>query len=869
MFFKKIVSIIIYLTIFLSLFGCAKTDKNIADSSTNNKSIDYTVIDSAFNDKIKEGTYSVVGENDSFTLSISGKTAEINLTDKTTGKSWNSNPVDRNSDKLATGGKLEVLSSQIMLSYEDSKMTTNYLNSYANSLLKDQYTFYKIDNGIRVNYIIGDKPQVQIFPRVLSVERFKKFTDKMDASDKKEIESYYLLMSLKNYYNPADKEMMLIKYPMLKSRDLYVLTLGYSGLSDDVPEYLQKTIEGAFNKAGYNQNELDKDNAENSVKAKEIIDTSVSLSIEYTLSQDGLDVKIPVESIKCDEAAVHLKNIEVLPFFGAGSVKDDGYIFLPDGSGAVINFNKNKNNYNTYRKKIYSQDKSNPLPKSNILEEDNIYLPVFGIKSNDNGFIAIISSADTRAYLNAAVRGQVNGYNFTYPSFELKKDMIQLSSTINLAGNKIYQKGFGSSDIEIKYIFLQKGKATYSNMAAAYKKYLEVNNMLSSDKSSKDYPMFLDFLGSIDYIDKSLFLPIKRNMKLTGYGELQGILEKLKTKGLTDKMIVEYSGWQNNGINNTVSNDVKLISSLGSEKEYLGLIEYCKTQNIDFFPLVDFQYIRSLKKFDGFNEDKYFARDLGGLICNTYNKNIVTNSNEIMKGSYIVSPDKYLDLIQKYSEKYNRYGNRNISLAALGTDINSDFSDKNYIDTDMAKNRITDALNEAKKLNLNFILNGANAYSLNNVSAIDYLPMTSSENYLFDESVPFYQMVIRGVIPYSADPINMSNDYNYNRLKLIETGSSPLFKWMNADNSMIKKTEFDYYSANYSLWLDDSIKLYGELNGIYDGLGDVGMISHEKVSEGVYLTEYENGLKVYVNYSDSEYKQDDIKVLPMNYFVKR
>lgn len=869
MIFKKSIPIFICLALILSLLSCNKTEKNINNLINNKNKLVYNIIDGGYNNNIKASINSIVEENNLYKLSINGKTTEINLLDKTSGNTWYSNPIDKNSDQLATGGKMEVLSSQVTISYEDDKMTTNYLNSFANSITKDQYSFCKIDNGIRVNYIIGEKPKTQIFPRVLSVERYNKFIGKMEVLDKGEIESYYQLMSLSNYANPADKEMMLIKYPLLKKRDLYVLTLGYSGISDDVPEYLQKTIEGAFKNVGYNQNELDKDNIENSVKIKKVVDMSVSLSLEYILTETGLNVKIPVDSIVCDESVVHLKNIEVLPFFGAGSVKDEGYLFLPDGSGAIINFNSNKKNYNTYKKKVYSQDKSNPLPKTDILDEDNIFLPVFGMKVNDDGFIAVIDGADTTSYLNAAVRGQVNGYNYAYPSFQLKNDMIQLSSTINLAGNKIFQKGFGSSDISIKYIFLQKGKATYSNMAATYRNDLTTNKMLSSEKSSKDYPLFLNFIGSVDYIDKSFFIPIKRNMKLTGYNELKGILKELRGKGLNDKIILEYLGWQNHGVNNTISNDVKLISSLGSKNDYFQLLDFCKNQNVDLFSQVDFQYVRASKKFDGFNEDKNAARDLSGKICNMSNKNIVTNSFEILNNSYIVSPNIYLNTVQKYLKKYIEFGNKNLSLASIGTDINSDFSDKNYQDANMAKNKIIGSLNEVKKENFNILLNGANAYSLFNVSAINYLPMTSSDNYLFDESVPFFQMIIRGIIPYAANPINMSNDYKFNRLKLIETGSSPLFKWMKAENSIIKETEFDYYSANYSLWIDDSVKLYNELKAIYDGQGDIGISNHEKVSYGVYLTEYENGLKVYVNYSDIEYKHDDIQILPFGFYVKR
>ena len=64
------------------------------------------------------------------------------------------------------------------------------------------------------------------------------------------------------------------------------------------------------------------------------------LSLEYTFNSDGsLNVRLPANSISFDETLYNLDKITPLEFFGVGDIKNnDGYIFYPDGSGTLLNF---------------------------------------------------------------------------------------------------------------------------------------------------------------------------------------------------------------------------------------------------------------------------------------------------------------------------------------------------------------------------------------------------------------------------------------------------------------------------------------------------------------------------------------------------
>ena len=103
-------------------------------------------------------------------------------------------------------------------------------------------------------------------------------------------------------------------------------------------------------------------------------------STTYTMTQNGFtchavydelgvsfDVNVALEGnrlqLSVDEASItegeefQLKSMTFLPYFGSGySDETDGYLFVPDGSGALIRFQKPTNYSSTFSKKVYGKD---------------------------------------------------------------------------------------------------------------------------------------------------------------------------------------------------------------------------------------------------------------------------------------------------------------------------------------------------------------------------------------------------------------------------------------------------------------------------------------------------------------------------------
>ncbi len=87
----------------------------------------------------------------------------------------------------------------------------------------------------------------------------------------------------------------------------------------------------------------------------EFPDRGSKIQMEVRLIDDYIEVVIPTEQL-VEASPHHFYAITVLPFFGAGSSEEVGYMLVPDGSGALIHFNNGKQHYDDYRQTIYGSD---------------------------------------------------------------------------------------------------------------------------------------------------------------------------------------------------------------------------------------------------------------------------------------------------------------------------------------------------------------------------------------------------------------------------------------------------------------------------------------------------------------------------------
>lgn len=86
------------------------------------------------------------------------------------------------------------------------------------------------------------------------------------------------------------------------------------------------------------------------------------IPLEFTLTEDALDVAILAGEIQETNDAYRLTTLSLLPYFGAAGSEEDGYLFVPDGSGALIEWNKTGGVLDDYSQYVYGRE-AQPAPK--------------------------------------------------------------------------------------------------------------------------------------------------------------------------------------------------------------------------------------------------------------------------------------------------------------------------------------------------------------------------------------------------------------------------------------------------------------------------------------------------------------------------
>lgn len=640
----------------------------------------------------------------------------------------------------------------------------------------------------------------------------------------------------------------------------------------------------AMKRAGYTPDDAQKDSLENHLSPSYPNIEVFFVPIEYTLDGESFVVRIPVNEVQyprdvVDEEGKHgprggkvtfpLTTLTVLRYFGAAGVDEEGYILVPDGSGALIHLNNWKLYSEPYGGRVYGIDWTEPETIQTSFREQ-IHLPVFGMKCGDKAFLAIIEEGDALASVQADVAGRTSSYNTVYPEFDIidvgrtghsvdadsfglfLADITQKHS----ASRNVYQPRSYEGDIQIRYSFLYGEDADYVGMARFYQDYLVERYGLQRVSAGESIPFYLDLVGAISRNRPVLGVPREVVDPLTTFDQARDIVDALMGRGVSG-IDLRYLGWLKGGVKHTYPSRVEPEKSLGGADAFRSLRDYLDDRGVDLFPEVDFLTVsdHGVLGNNGFLAFRDAAKRPDGYEARVYEYNLATSAQDAERSAYVVSPRSLESLVKSFVEDYATYGIPRISLRNMGVQVNSDFSEKpeKLVDRQQAKAVLSEQLQMlSSTAGLKMIIEGGNAFALPYADSVVDVPLGSSQYYITDEDVPFLQIVLHGYVNYAGEAINLSQDPPQSILKSIEVGAYPHYKWAYQASSVVKNTKFDdLYSLFYGDWLDSAVGFWAKANEALEAVQDKTIIGHERIAPDVYMTTYENGVSIVLNYSQT------------------
>ena len=317
-------------------------------------------------------------ENNDLKFELDPATTQFTLLNKKSGKVWYSNPQNSDADSRALPKEKYNLKSTFLVKYSTINGTDDTYDTYSKSIIRNFYSIEKKGNEIQVHYTIGDIEREYLMPLAIYADELEELEEGLTKSQKNTIARAYHKYTYDGFKTDDERDAMVEKYPRLEEVDVYIIF-------ENLQTFLKEQVEKMFNQIGYTM--------EDYLRHKELYKESnvkdvpaFNLTAIYKLDGDNLSVEVPFDEISY-RPSYPIIQVSVLPYFGAGSNTDDGFMFVPEGGGNIINFNNGKIKQNDYYADMYGWDYG--TLRKYVNTETYTAFPVFGVSDNKDSFICV------------------------------------------------------------------------------------------------------------------------------------------------------------------------------------------------------------------------------------------------------------------------------------------------------------------------------------------------------------------------------------------------------------------------------------------------------------------------------------------------
>lgn len=596
------------------------------------------------------------------------------------------------------------------------------------------------------------------------------------------------------------------------------------------------------------------------------------IPVEYILDEDGLRVSVVNKEIEQHGKNTLLK-YGVLPYFGCAEYGEDGYLVLPDGSGAIMTYDADvttANRYTEYYADVYGRDPAYTL-KAVQNNTELVYVPTFGISREQGGLFAWVEQGDALsailAYPVNYVTAYANAYfEATYRGIDevILQEMTASETTVKV----LSEKPVLLERYTVYYGFVEEQTPDYATLGSAVRAYM-VERMQLTEIASAEVPLYLELIGSIAGTKTFLGVPYEAQQALTDYAEAAQLISRLHQQGIGN-IHLSYVGWSSDIPYRQMEVSAKPSSALGGAKGLEELVSLLH-QNGDSLFLTS-ERVRLYRGGNGLSSSTDTARNLSGGIMrgSNYQYSVYRKDVDGPQWNYLKN-----DLLTAVSEKWkaavSKWNADGVGVWGLGSTLYSDshksvLVKQESVDRQQALQMSQEALHMLAGEDSLLVERGF-AYTYPYVTDLTALPLTSSRYNGFKEDVPFLQILLHGYVSYSSESINLQSDDDTYFLRMVEYGALPLYAFADTSEKSLLDTEFSWLtSPDAEAWLPTLVERQQAVLSVYAQIQDQPIIGHSRLTENVYQTTYANGARIVVNYSGQDVSVDGSTV-PARDFV--
>lgn len=613
-----------------------------------------------------------------------------------------------------------------------------------------------------------------------------------------------------------------------------------------------------------------------------------AFAVEFKLTDKGLSTTIlsnsfidsgnakENENVKLHIAGVEMKiddintkyqllNITVLPQMTTSDSKtkdpvtgEDGYLLIPDGSGAIINFGNGKYElgYEGVNKQYYGADNSFSS-KAKPEDTKDLMLGMFGYicttAGRERGVLGIIEQGGSQ---NSLLATTDQFKNCSYFKLTVRKNQ-EVKIGTGSGARPFYKLAKTLSDIDAKYLymFLNEDELDYSTIASVYKDYLIQRDFgvdpatYSGKDETRNTVVDMNFLGSFEKYTLLLGFKIKVADSLTSFDQAQEIIEELKdgvevegTKKKIQDYSVSYTAWTNEEMEYELGGKIKVNSVLGGLSSMKEFIEFLKSDGKSLYLE---NKITTTRGYDySFGKLKFNARNVANEVATVYQYNPSTlRQDKRLAQTHYINPIYYINITNEIIGKLDKINKSTAErtgyfLNDLGSTTTNSYKSNEEIYGEKAiqyQKAALELLSESGKVKIEAPYD----YAFKYVDEATNIPLTSTLSPIYDATIPFYQLVISGLFDYTTEDINgtSNNSSKWFYSKAIETGSNLSFVISAENPNILLDTDYTYYyQAYYQNWKEIIVDYTSKIDelGIHNGK----LVYHESIGKNISFVQY-------------------------------
>lgn len=786
-----------------------------------------------------EAGITLVAANGGKEMFVDPATGNISVLDINTGFVWNS----FRQEEDATPEEMSLL--RVSFISEDNVISNWY--SFNFSQRNGDFTAEKIQNGVRLNIQIGNADPTNIndfMPRRIAINRFQ--STFVESIDEKLSQGIISLAEANRH-----RTNLRLVYGRDEARGFY-----YNRLHTSPPLSVIQQMLSMTRLLGYTFEQMLYDEAPfNLAPVDRRPPVGFLIPVEFVLDNGDLVVSITTEHIKVENNFYTLTRLQVLPNFGSVSLAESagGYIFVPDGSGALLALNSFDPSFSMYERPIFRNAIFRDLGFMPNFPE-YLTMPVYGMLHSFGGFMGIIEKGTETAFIGARVASSAVGaggnvFNVVYSGFDVTQfRQINIVGAVEHGGTFTVSTGMLGMDFVVrKKLF--GSPATYFDMVVLYRNYLIERYGLELDFS--DTPeIFLDVIGALTIEGRFMGIAYEHIISMTTYTDLLEILKDLQDISVT----VSYNGVFNDGINNRLANRATLVSQNGSTLELERLLEFASNTGVDIFFGTNIARTHRLRG-NGFRERIHASYGFDGAPARFTSYDPSTRMPRALGTSYVLlNPIFLLNVVDGFLAGANHFDK--LFIYDLGQDYHASYRRHALVPPLASSIIVNKAL---RRLAFDDKSLQRRRLALNNprIDRIQYadwavnISRESSNFGAFYTSIPFRQLVMNGLVRHTTLDVNgFGISPNYFFLQALELGSVPKFR-LTAENANVLQytAHTNFLSTHYEINRNLIREMYLRWVRAFEIIGCKEIVNHETLRAGVFRTTYRSGVSVTVNYN--------------------